>query len=88
MRADGLVIRFSASIACSARYSWTNPMIPLSATMTRMMAVSLRSPMAAVMAAAASRTRIIALVNCSASRRQAGLAARSSSSFGPWAIRR
>ena len=44
--------------------------------------------MAAVMAAAASRTRIIAFVNCSASRRQAGLAARSSSSFGPWVIRR
>ena len=81
-------MRLSASIACSARYSWTNPMIPLSATMIRMMAVSLRSPMAAVIAAAPSRTRIIALVNCSASRRQAGLAACSSSSFGPRVIRR
>ncbi len=88
IRADGLVMRFSASIACSARYSWTNPMIPLSATMTRMRAVSLRSPMAAVIAAAPSRTRIIAFVNCSARRRHAGLAARSSSSFGPYAIRR
>ena len=88
MRADGLVIRFSASIARSARYSWTNPMIPLSATMTRMIAVSLRSPMAAVIAAAPSRTRIIAFVNCSASRRQADLAACSSSSFGPCVARR
>ena len=71
-RDDGLVIRLSASIAFSARYSWTKPTIPFRATIARMTAVSLRSPMAAVMSAAAIRTRIIALVNCSASIRQAG----------------
>ena len=45
---------------------------PLNTTMARMMAVSLRSPRGAVMTAAASRTRIIALVNWSTSSRQAG----------------
>ena len=82
-RAVGLVIRLRAAIACSARYSWTNPMTPFSTTIARMTTVSLRSPMTAVTTAAMTSTTIIVLVNCSTSSRHGGLRARSTSSFGP-----
>ncbi len=87
-RAVGLAIRLRASSACSARYSWTNPTIPLRTTIARMTNVSLRSPRRAVMTAATIRTTIIAFVNCSTSRRQGGFFPRSTSSLRPWRSRR
>jgi hypothetical protein len=74
---------FSAAIACSARHSWTKPTIAWRTTMAKITAVSFRSPMTAVMAAAATRTRIMVLANCSASSRHAGLRAHSRSTLGP-----
>ena len=82
-RAVGLDMALRASRACSARYSWTKPTIPLRTTMARMTTVSLRSPRRAVMTAATISTTIIAFVNCSSSRRQGGFLPRSTSSLRP-----
>ena len=87
-RASGLDIRFRASMACSARYSWTKPMMPLRMTMARMMSVSFVSPMSTVMTAATMSTTIMALLNWSSSSCQAGRCAFSTSSLGPRRFRR
>ena len=87
-RASGLDIRLRASMACSARYSWMKPTMPLKTTMARMIRVSLVSPMSAVMTAATRSTTIMALVNWSSSSRQAGRCFFSTSSLGPKRSRR
>ena len=59
-------------MAPSARYSWTNPTIPLSRTTARMASVSRRSPSSAMTPAATSSTTTIVLVNCATNTSHAG----------------
>ena len=55
---------FSASIACSALYSWINPKIPLSTTIVEMTIASSFSPIRREITRAARRMKTIDEVNC------------------------
>ena len=88
-RACGADIRFSASMAFSARLSWMAPISALHTTMNRIISGSGDSPSpcqnstAADTTAATSRMRIIKSANCRRNRRRKDSFFCPSSSFGP-----
>ena len=81
-------MRFSASIARSALYSWTNPITAFRITITMMTIVSSRPPTKPDMTAAAINTMIMKSLNWSSSMRQGGRARFSCNLFEPYCASR
>ena len=84
----GTAIFLRAAMACSARYSWVRPRAALMTTMMRMTTVSDTSPTRAEMTAATMRMMTITSLSWSQSMAQMLLTPFSTSSLGPYWVRR